>query len=233
MSRRSKKITFALSIGVVGVIAVTGLAVGGVQLMRGTGVAPPASGQGAAPGQAVVPVGDGCSNQPAVTEGTVSAAPETTWAYLGRVAVPTSPQAGPFETADDGFPSCFAHTPEGALLYAANMVAVSSDRPVASANAEQMYAESPRKAEVVKTEQENSTPNTAAALSLAGFRVLHYDGDMAAIDTAWRVGPTLLSSVYFEVRWENGDWRIVPPAADGSSIVQLPNLGGYIPWSAS
>lgn len=235
MSARSKKVTLGLSFGVLGLIVVAGLTVAGVVAMRDAGVLPDRQVPGAVDGGVNAGQSEisdaGCAGQLVVLEGTVAEAPTTEWDYLGRVAVPSSPEAGPAEAAADGFPSCFAHTPTGALFAAANLTVVSSTPELAKAHAEQMFADDARKAATVQRIQD-AAPSQAQALSLAGFRVLDYDGDTATIDTAWRVGPTLLASTVMELRWEGGDWLVVPPAEDAAAIVQLPNLGGYIPWNA-
>lgn len=56
--------------------------------------------------------------------GTVTTAPPAEWQFQDVYAFPTSPTAGPGETAPDGYPYCFQHSPEGALFAAANVTII-------------------------------------------------------------------------------------------------------------
>ncbi|WP_447924531.1 hypothetical protein [Georgenia muralis] len=68
-----------------------------------------------------------CGMGPAQTDGTVTRAPEgVAWELVGTVAAPALPGTGPGVKEPDGFRSCYAQSPTGALLAAANIVAMGS-----------------------------------------------------------------------------------------------------------
>lgn len=91
-----------------------------------TGAAPPAGTDGTAdPAAAGEP--SVCGMGPAQTDGTVTRAPEgVAWELVGTVAAPALPGTGPGVKEPDGFRSCYAQSPTGALLAAANIVAMGS-----------------------------------------------------------------------------------------------------------
>ncbi len=59
--------------------------------------------------------------------GTLTAAPATTWTFVGTMAAPGSDQAGPGTISADGVRSCYSHTVDGAVLAVANIWALGSD----------------------------------------------------------------------------------------------------------
>ena len=59
---------------------------------------------------------------PSSTETALGAAPKSKWELVGKMAAPTDPKTfGPGMTDGDGFRSCFAHSPTGALYAAVNI----------------------------------------------------------------------------------------------------------------
>src|SRR5687768_14039387 len=53
---------------------------------------------------------------PSTSETALGSAPKSNWELVGKMAAPTDPKTfGPGVTDEDGFRSCFAHSPSGAL----------------------------------------------------------------------------------------------------------------------
>ncbi len=166
------------------------------------------------------------------TEGTLTAAPVTDWELVGTVAAPTDPKgAGPGEVDDDGFRSCYAHTPPGALYAAANFVALGTDATLGPRLIE-LVAEGPGKGRV---ERQSTGGSSGDRAQIAGFRIGSYTGNAATVDLVLNYSSGTLVSLPLKLTWEAGDWKLVL-ADDGSlplSPAQLENLGGYIPWAGA
>lgn len=164
--------------------------------------------------------------------GTLDVAPTNEWELVGTVAAPIDEDgAGPGVVDANGFRSCYAHTPEGALFAAVGYVAVSSD----ARNAPRLFellAAGPVRDQLKATPAAGDPPSTR--LQVAGFKINSYSGDEATVDVAWTVTSQsgALVSLPTVLKWEDGDWKVVvgengPPFAPSP----LENLGGYIPWA--
>ena len=99
------------------------------------------------------------------------------------VAPAPAPAAGPGETAPEGYSYCFQHSPEGALFAAANVTIIGFG-PTEQRQAFLEYAltEGPYR-DTLLTAQEAAAPSDVRA-SIAGFRMLAYDGESARVDVA-------------------------------------------------
>jgi len=167
------------------------------------------------------------------TESNLTAASDTKWELVGTVAAPTDPKVGPGKIDSDGFRSCYAHTPEGALFAAVNYVALASD----SRNIPKLpdlIAPGKGKDAALAQSTDAPTPSTTR-LQVAGFKINSYNGSDATVDVVWAVTSQGNALVSFPtvLRWTGGDWKIVlnddgQPPYGGS---QLQSLGGYSPWA--
>lgn len=164
--------------------------------------------------------------------GTLSTAPAADWAYQGTTAYPTSPEFGPGETSADGVRFCFQHSPTGALFMAANALVQGSDPAVSQAWIEYGLADGPYREELVGQVGDTSG-SQGTRMSLAGFRMLAYDGDTARVDLAVRAsseGQNLTLSGVYELVWQDGDWKISADVAQPLNTATVPDLAGYITW---
>jgi len=187
----------------------------------------------------VPPEGDAstCGLELVELEGELSEAPETTWDYVGVVALPSAAGQGPGLTSADGLRTCYAHTPTGAVLSAANMVGQLATPTTRGEAVRYFIAQGPGYESAVSlTTGSDSSPSID--LQITGFELLDYSGDEALVDVAVQAtgnGITTYNSFRTPLIWQDGDWRQVP-AADGQPQyppVQLPNTTDYIAWSAS
>lgn len=171
-------------------------------------------------------------------EGTVSLAPATTaWTYEGRTAYPTTQSAGPGGQSPQGWRSCFAHTPEGAVTAAAYVLAIgnSSNFQRKKGWASYALADSPIPKSQRVTAAVGSESTSGSRVELLGFRLLSYDGASAQVEVAFRLSLTGRTGYYgavYPLRWQDGDWKVYLATKDNPfGLVQVPDLSGYIPWS--
>ena len=128
---------------------------------------------------------------------------------------------------------CFEHTPAGAVFAAANAAVQGSD-PTVSANwVKYAIGEGPFRAQVLAESGTASSSNPR--MSIAGFRLLSYNGRTAEVDIAIRtaVGATTVtaSGVYMLV-WQGGDWKLSADVAKPLDVAPIPDLAGYVFWGA-
>lgn len=201
----------------------------------GTSTKPTVSGDATTPDD---PSASVCGLPGHEAEGTLSEPPSATWSLVGQVALPQSDTAGPGVIEDSELRYCYAHTPEGALLAAANMYAwgeAAKSDPVAIL--ERNVAAGPGY-DAALAEAKNGYEETGeqqSPLQIRGFRLVSYTGDSSLVDLAFEAGgPGGYARHQIELVWERGDWR-VRLDADGtpSDGGPLPDLTGYIPWSGA
>jgi len=230
---RSRGFIVAASIvGLIAVIAVIALVVG---LFNGNNDATPPT-PTTSPAASTAPGKDeeaSVCGLPGFEEaGTIDSAPETEWELVGTVAAPTDSEgAGPGKVESNGFRSCYAHTPEGALFAAVGYFAVASD----TRNTNRLYE---LLADGSVKDQLKATPVPAEAgadrLQVAGFKINSYSADEAVVDVAWSVTSQggVLVSFPTVLKWEAGDWKVViGDSGPAFAPSPLENLGGYIPWA--
>ena len=147
---------------------------------------------------------------------------------------PLVPKAGPGMVADNGFRQCYAHSPEGALLAAANMLAMGTDPNLVVELNEELVADGPgRDAVLADLESNPPTSDTGIRMSIAGYRLLGYGPDHARIDLAVEGSNDSIASMTTDLKWEDGDWKI-ELRPDGQPIIpvgQLADTVGYTAWS--
>ena len=175
-----------------------------------------------------------CGLSGTVMAGTLSKAPAATWAYEGTTAYPTSDTYGPGKTDANGVRYCFQHTPAGAVFAAANAVVQGSDSAVSGPWAKYVVADGQYRTELLsQVGTPSSTQGTRT--TIAGFRVLDYDGTHATIDlavTASTQGKNVTVSAVYSLIWQGGDWKISADVAKPLDIASIPDLAGYVSWGA-
>lgn len=165
--------------------------------------------------------------------GSVTTQPEAEWSLVGTTAAPLSKTVGPKILEPDGYRRCFAHSPEGSVIAAANFFAMGSKRTLYSKVAQNSVAAGPGRDVLLGVQPTSS--GGGVRVQIAGFRVLDYGATAATVDLAFRTSMGATGSQVFDLVWEAGDWKF-QVAANGdllSQPVQLPNLAGYIPWSGA
>ena len=219
-----------LAAGVVAVIVALGVVLSVTVVFGDDPPTPPAA---AAPSRATESTGSVCGLSDVALAGTLNQAPDAQWALVGTIAAPSVPGQGPGLVEADGFRSCFAHTPTGAVVAAANLAALGSYPPVRARFNEQALAPGPGRDAVLATPAAQGAVD-GPRLQLVGFQLLRYTGQQADVDLALRTatGSLLAATVY--LAWAEGDWkaRVADDGSDLSSISPISTLNPYIPWGA-
>lgn len=69
---------------------------------------------------------------------------------------------------------------------------------------------------------------------IAGFRLLKYEDDKAAVDMGMEIslkGQSVSLSMVYDLIWEDGDWKMaINDQKKSVKVANLPDLYGYIPW---
>ncbi len=194
--------------------------------MATTSAAPTSDTTAAAGGESV------CGLDGEVMTGTVTAAPEGEWKFQGTIGYPTSSTYGPGETSPEGVRSCFQHSPIGALFMAANAVAQGSDAATSAQWASQALADGRYRDELL-AQVSGGSSSEGTRLTIAGFRILDYDGATARVDLGTRVsseGQNVTMSAVYELVWQDGDWKISSDVQAPIDAASIPDLAGYITW---
>ncbi len=173
-----------------------------------------------------------CGLPGVVESGRITAAPDAAWDYEGTTAYPVSAVYGPAEVDPDGIRTCFQHSPEGALFWAANAIAQGSGKNK-QAWADHAVSEGPYRDRLMQDDGAGENGSDSRT-RVAGFRLLSYAGSTAQVDIAVTVttsGEVVTMSCVYSMVWRGGDWKIDSDAPDALSMVQIPGLSGYILWS--
>lgn len=159
--------------------------------------------------------------------------PETEWGLVGTMAAPSSSNsAGPGLT--DGLRTCFAQSPEGALLATANMYAQGTDPELAIPTLEYFVAEGAgREAAIEQTE--SNPPTGGRGVQIVGFQILEYSEDEAYVDLLARNANGALVSLVNHMVWSEGDWKVIvqPNGQPATPPQQVDSPAGYVVWSGT
>ncbi|WP_104141237.1 hypothetical protein [Arthrobacter sp. ZGTC131] len=174
---------------------------------------------------------------PSTSETALGIAPKSTWTLVGKMATPTDPKTfGPGVTDSDGFRSCFAHSPTGALYSAVSMIALSSSQSQAlnTKLTDQLLVPGPGR-EIAMRESETMASPTGGdtTVQIRGFLIKSYAHTEADVDLAFETKNGVLAHTVLPLRWVEGDWK-AKVSDDGkliNDITQLSDLSGFIVWS--
>lgn len=211
---KGRKWTLYGSFGVFGVVAVCAVAFfilpspGKEQPFTGPVVAVPAVGADVAAGPCNFPAQD--------TSTLVTIAPpDVVWNLAGSMASPSSATAGPASRGP--VPSCYARTPQGALMAASNWITTMNNPAVDKTAAVQALVAHTSGYEQYLANFESA--GTAAGddpsvQQIAAFRMIFWDQSHAEIEIVNRAtsgnSPGFMASVVYVLVWENDDWKIAP-----------------------
>ena len=226
-----RRATLIASTLVVGVIVVAGAILTGRALIsddedRGS-TAPPTSADSSS--TCDLPDGD--------LEPLTEAPEDVDWELVNSYALPSG-AAGPAEESG-GVHYCYARSGEGAVLAAASFsvdlatpginFSELAERRITGPAADQYAA-----LDDYPQEQKDSLA-TPGISQIAAFRIESISEDHAVVSIVHRFNQGELVGTYgasvLDLRWIDGDWRW--NATEGSGIVAVPNLSGYIPWSGA
>lgn len=234
---------FIVGAVVVAALIVTGIFLTIFNLNSGNDAAPPegdpssSSTASATPTPSASAVAGGisvCGLDGVELTGKVTTPPAAEWAYVRTVAYPTSTTYGPGATSSEGVPTCFQHSPTGALFAAATALAVPADPILANAWIETALSSGTYRNQLLSTAI-SSSETSGVRLQVVGFKVLSYDGKTASVDLAVRgstEGQTVTASAVYQLIWEDGDWKINANVPNPFDFASIPDTSGYIAWAA-
>ncbi|MBW4700319.1 hypothetical protein [Micromonospora sp. RL09-050-HVF-A] len=163
------------------------------------------------------------------------------WELVGQNAVPVSASAGPARLSG-GTAAGYAHTPEGALIAAAQLsvrAGYSAGRQSWEPTIEQQFEPGDDRDRLLAAlRNAGDAPAQAGELSqIAGFSFQSYSPDTAVIGLAFRApsaGTARYHILSLTLRWRDGDWRMVaPPAGAWTSVNRVTtDLVGVVEWGA-
>ena len=173
---------------------------------------------------------------PSTPETALGTAPKSKWELVGKMAAPTDPKTfGPGLTDGDGFRSCFANSPTGALYAATNMIALGSSGTQDELKlADKLLVPGPgRDAAITEAKTRTSTAGSGETAQVGGFLLKSYSPAEADVDLAIKLPNGALAHSVLSLRWVDGDWK-VKASDDGqifNGVAQLDDLSGFILWS--
>lgn len=171
---------------------------------------------------------------PSSQETALGAAPKTNWELVGKMAAPTDPKTyGPGLTDSEGFRSCFAQSPAGALYAAVNIVALGTTAQSKTKLAEALLVPGIGRDAAIAASKQAASSAMSPSTQVKGFNLRTYSNDEADIDLAFQLENGALAHTILNLRWLNGDWK-TKATNDGqifTGTAQLSDLSGFIPWS--
>lgn len=170
---------------------------------------------------------------------TLTSAPDDVeWEFLGGIAAPKSGEHGPgIVDEQTGVRSCYSHTPEGALLAAANQIAASGNPQLLLATTQQLALDGQGKTKTVQLIERriDSEDTSIPPVEIEGFRLLSYQDARATVELV-ASGDSGTELLYFttslNMEWHQGDWyvRYNDDGSSGPVEGQVTDLDGYILW---
>ncbi|MBX9390120.1 hypothetical protein ACFPZ0_04170 [Streptomonospora nanhaiensis] len=203
---------------------------------EGEGVPP----EGEAPGaeESAVPRSDSACGLPDGGGTTFTEWPDgTTWDPVGVMEAPSVEDQGPGVVEESGLRHCYAHSPTGAVFAAVNYSAQATDPALAYPDVlPHLLAEGPGR-QAMARDLERVGPDGAGTAQgdIAGVRLLAYGTDRARVDLALLMEEEdQLVSFVVDLRWEDGDWKVVTRENGGMMIPAslLNDLVGFVPTDA-
>ncbi|WP_436775599.1 hypothetical protein [Yinghuangia sp. YIM S09857] len=172
-----------------------------------------------------------------------TAAPaKTVWTvYRGNI-LPTSPVHGPTRASGD-VARCFAHTPTGALIAAAQISARYFSAPDWQSVMQQSVLPGPERDDAAVMRQAMDQSRTAPPpddtddtdrLQILGFKFAGYSAETASVQLlrGGFDGKDLVSALY-TLQWTGGDWRL-KIQRDGAAETMVQPEGtrtGFVDWT--
>ncbi len=173
----------------------------------------------------------GCSLEAGNTKVPSQAPNGVRWEIVNTVAVPWS-AAGP-AVRDGAVRRCYAHSPTGALLAAANL-AVTTQSPGADQVLQDQVLPGPTRDAMLQAArtQPPQAKQAGETAAFAGFRFISYTPQVAVVQLAYAFGGKYGSETY-RMQWQSGDWKLnLDPAGGSTPGGPLGSLAGFVAWGA-
>ncbi len=154
-----------------------------------------------------------------------SSPPTTRWGTVGSMQVPQNPAVYGPQRSSGPWNTCFAHDPTGALLAAMNLWAEGTAVP-----ASELFQ---RLAVGAPTNLGNTAElDSNGPVQFAGYRYDSYTRAEAQVAVVFQGPEGKLLAVVTPMVWHVEDWKYLFPAGGTPAMEVIPDLTGYVPWSA-
>jgi hypothetical protein len=181
---------------------------------------------------------DSVCGLPGASQDPVVGPPVASWTLVGVMAAPTVPDVGP-GVLDGHDRRCFAHSPVGAAVAAANTLALTT-LPGNSLTKDQALGHVvPGHIRDVYARQPATPIDPGARFQIAGVRTEIIDRNTVTVTLALRtnivaVDGGALGAIAISMRWWNGDWRFRPLSVEQPFTVdRIDSLEGFVKWSGA
>lgn len=162
------------------------------------------------------------------------------WQRVFGVSVPFSTSDGPTRL-ENGLAVGYAHTPQGAVLAAAQISYRLNARPADKQLVQQQLRTEPDQLEAYdqavdngKLPEQEPEQVTKYLVAPDAFQVENYADDMAIVRLAMRGesvdGQQTWAAVRLIVVWDAGDWRLKSSTSDIAQTEYINTLVGWTPW---
>ena len=163
------------------------------------------------------------------------------WELVGQTAVPVSATAGPTRISGATAAS-YAHTPEGALMAAAQLMvrsAPSAGRDSWEPTVQRQFISSSDREQLLAALRDNPDDSSEPGelSQIAGYQYQSYTSDTAVIGLVLRApsgGTARYHVLTLTLLWRDADWRMqAPPGGAWISLNRVTNdLTGVVEWGA-
>ena len=167
-------------------------------------------------------------------------APTVAWNYQEQTLwpYPTSDELGPYLTDSDGYRRCYAHSPSGALLAAANIAAMMTS-PTLMTDADSVVklfghgSQYETIKEKLQSETLKNDSDSGVRAELYGFRILESQETTAIVDLGYQAsadGRSINLSIVYNLVWDDGDWKLQSEDTVPVTSATLSSFVNYTPW---
>ena len=222
---------FVASAVVVGLIVVLGIVLAVTGGDGGGTAATPAP----QPPAVTAPAASGGCDLPAGSQRVPVDTPEgTRWELVGKMIAPTAPKTHGPAVVKDGYRTCFAHSPMGALYATVNFWATGTEKPAADV-LRKLAAPSAARDKGINASLGDDEPALArtSSLQIAGFSFSSYSRSRAGIKLAVRAENGRLAQIDSTMLWTRGDWRYEVPLDQRPPTSPVSDLSTFIAWKGA
>jgi len=158
----------------------------------------------------------------------------TRWELVGKMIAPTAPKTYGPAVVKDGFRTCFAHSPMGALYATVNFWATGTAKPAAEV-LRKLAAPSAARDKGINASLGDDEPGLArtSSLQVAGFSFSSYSRSRAGIKLALRAENGRLVQIDTTMLWTRGDWRYEVPLDQRPPTSPVNDLSAFIAWKGA
>ena len=157
----------------------------------------------------------------------------TRWELVGKMIAPTAPKTYGPAVVKDGFRTCFAHSPMGALYATASFWATATAKAPPDIY-ERLAADSKARDKAIAASQgQGPGLGTSASLQIVGFSFGSYERSRADVRLALRAGNGRLVQIDSTMLWTGGDWRYQIPLDQRPAVSALTDLNDFVRWTGT